>query len=349
MLALIKLAMKCFALSSLVLVILLHGCVEHSAPSEPSEPTNLTTPSEPSEPTNWTVSRPPNLSDNCQQVIENHNIPAVRSCCEEAFLVDGQRIILVEIEFGGPHDCPSGCFYSHYTGVIEDGKDYHLCFHIYDAPRGASAYEPSLTPVGYNITQVYPRAYLLTEVNTSGIHPTIYSECLTDALQELFYDDEDCLLVPEGKYTQMCLEQVQYRKDREYFRSFNQYDLTVENCNEIKTLELKEFCYTVVAHKQKKPEVCDLITDTYTKHYTCLYGMYQYVHSLYSPENAVEPCKKIDPTLPYGRGSKNSFEELDGTLKDHCFYYAALAYNIPSICSDISEETLRETCYMGAR
>jgi len=55
-----------------------------------------------------------------QLVIEKKNLPQnqIHSCDSKKKIVDGERIYLVDIAYGPAQDCPSGCFYDHFFGIV---------------------------------------------------------------------------------------------------------------------------------------------------------------------------------------------------------------------------------------
>jgi len=55
-------------------------------------------------------------------VIKQKELEKVSTCLEQSFSVDGQGIHYVDITYGDLMDCPSGCIYSHYYGIVENNK-----------------------------------------------------------------------------------------------------------------------------------------------------------------------------------------------------------------------------------
>jgi len=67
-----------------------------------------------------------------QTVINKYGIDTdqVEGCQSKSFKLDGKSTSFIHIEYGVPNDCPSGCFFSHYCAVVEDGKDYPFAFYF---------------------------------------------------------------------------------------------------------------------------------------------------------------------------------------------------------------------------
>lgn len=65
-----------------------------------------------------------------QTVINKYGIDKdrIESCQSKSFKLDGKPASFIHIEYGVPNDCPSGCFFSHYCAIVEDGKDYPFAF-----------------------------------------------------------------------------------------------------------------------------------------------------------------------------------------------------------------------------
>jgi len=67
-----------------------------------------------------------------QTVINKYGIDKdqVEGCQSKSFKLDGKSVSFIHIEYGVPNDCPSGCFFSHYCAIVEDGKDYPFAFYF---------------------------------------------------------------------------------------------------------------------------------------------------------------------------------------------------------------------------
>jgi len=73
-------------------------------------------------------------------------------CQSKKFVIDNKDVYFIHIEYGIGHDCLSGCLFSHYCAVVEDGIDYPYSFGFYEEeevvikiPREANAYLPYCT------------------------------------------------------------------------------------------------------------------------------------------------------------------------------------------------------------
>ena len=55
-------------------------------------------------------------------VIQQKNLTKIASCTEKEFAVNGQKVYFVNIGFGEPMDCPSGCIQASYSAIIENDK-----------------------------------------------------------------------------------------------------------------------------------------------------------------------------------------------------------------------------------
>lgn len=65
------------------------------------------------------------ISNSCKLVVDKKALSNVQSCTENEYtLEDGANVVYVSIIYGPPRDCPAGCFYMSYTGVIENGVVY---------------------------------------------------------------------------------------------------------------------------------------------------------------------------------------------------------------------------------
>ncbi len=67
-----------------------------------------------------------NIISACTYVIKTKNLPEVVSCQEETYQIDERKINFVSITYGAPQDCPAGCIYQHFSGVIDGWKIFEL-------------------------------------------------------------------------------------------------------------------------------------------------------------------------------------------------------------------------------
>ena len=92
----------------------------------------------------WTSSQPTTLGDSpdykniffcpyeTRAIIEKYNIDEkqIENCQSKSFELNEKNIKLIHLEYGGANDCPSGCFFSHYCAIVEDGVDYPYAFYF---------------------------------------------------------------------------------------------------------------------------------------------------------------------------------------------------------------------------
>ena len=85
------------------------------------------------------------LAENCglasQKSTQAKGFDPVHSCVEEIMTINNEEVTYVEIKHGQGMDCPSGCIYQNYYGVVK-GND------IYDLPQNYSK--------DYILSQVVP-------------------------------------------------------------------------------------------------------------------------------------------------------------------------------------------------
>jgi hypothetical protein len=55
-------------------------------------------------------------------VISQKKLDKVQQCVEKRYTVDKKDIYFVDITYGEPQDCPAGCIYQGYTGLVEGNK-----------------------------------------------------------------------------------------------------------------------------------------------------------------------------------------------------------------------------------
>lgn len=55
-------------------------------------------------------------------VISQKKLNKVQNCTEEKYTVDKKDVYFVGITYGEAQDCPAGCFYSGYTGLVEENN-----------------------------------------------------------------------------------------------------------------------------------------------------------------------------------------------------------------------------------
>ena len=76
---------------------------------------------------NWGMYKNPLFcSSEIRAVIDKYGInnQQIEGCHSKSFDFEGKKIKLVLLNYGDANDCPSGCFFSHYCAIIEDGVDY---------------------------------------------------------------------------------------------------------------------------------------------------------------------------------------------------------------------------------
>jgi hypothetical protein len=71
-------------------------------------------------------------SADAQTVINKYkiNMHPIEGCQSKSFKLDGKSLSFIHITYGQPMDCSSGCIYSHYCSIVEDGKDYPYAFDV---------------------------------------------------------------------------------------------------------------------------------------------------------------------------------------------------------------------------
>jgi hypothetical protein len=65
-------------------------------------------------------------------IIEKYGIneKQVEGCQSKSFKLNAKNITFILLEYGRPNDCSSGCFFSHYCAIVEDGVDYPYAFYF---------------------------------------------------------------------------------------------------------------------------------------------------------------------------------------------------------------------------
>ncbi len=64
----------------------------------------------------------PYCSQASKLAIEQRRLDEPRNCAERHYNDGGKRIVFTEISYGEPQDCPAGCFFAQYSGIVVDGK-----------------------------------------------------------------------------------------------------------------------------------------------------------------------------------------------------------------------------------
>lgn len=76
---------------------------------------------------------PADCTPEVQAIIDKYKInkESVVGCESQEFIVDGETVHFIYLTYGGPHDCESGCFYSNYCAIVDNGADYPYSFDFY--------------------------------------------------------------------------------------------------------------------------------------------------------------------------------------------------------------------------
>ncbi len=69
-------------------------------------------------------------SSEARTIINKYNINEIENCQSKSFNLNGKDIEFIHLEYGVANDCPSGCFFSHYCAIVEDGEDYPYVFYF---------------------------------------------------------------------------------------------------------------------------------------------------------------------------------------------------------------------------
>lgn len=57
----------------------------------------------------------------CGQVVSEKSLDNVVRCNETSYVVDNKNITLVEVVYGPPKSCPTGCLYNNYVAILDSG------------------------------------------------------------------------------------------------------------------------------------------------------------------------------------------------------------------------------------
>lgn len=80
-------------------------------------------------------------TDFAQYVIRERKLPSrlIHLCESKQEDLDGEKFHIVQIEYGTAQDCPAGCFYDHFLGVVKDDQSF-----IVELPGPHASYIVSL-------------------------------------------------------------------------------------------------------------------------------------------------------------------------------------------------------------
>jgi hypothetical protein len=134
--------MKILAAIAVILALVMLGCLTNSTSQNDVLPENQTTPTPSSSiaasPTaspstigypkiggsNEKIIRPQECPDKARFVIEQKGFADIRSCRQQEQAIDGKTAWFVEIYYGPGMDCPAGCIYAKFLGIV-DGTEIH--------------------------------------------------------------------------------------------------------------------------------------------------------------------------------------------------------------------------------
>lgn len=268
------------------------------------------------------------LSDTCKNAVKSHNFTMVRACSATPVSLEGRELTVVRVTFGGEEGnyCMDVCNYGQYTGVIDNGKEYSLCFDPYfDGSKK-----------DYNISELHPDSFLLREKLAYSGNA---DNCpVINILTNKFYDNEStCMQIPAGRYREGCLQKVEWKKESDFIEA-TRYTTDLETCSDAPSSSAKESCITHVAHNLQDPAICDKITDAQKRNEDCLGVMDIYLKPR-TKELNLAVCKKMDPSYIKRGGSWMGLPVVYS-----CIISMALHFEDKSICEELPTTSLKKRC-----
>ena len=267
------------------------------------------------------------LSDTCKNAVKSHNFTMVRTCSATPFSLEGRELTVVRVKFGGEEGnyCMDVCTYDMYVGVIDNGKEYGLCYDDWNENREKD----------HDIPELHPDPFLLMEnLDDSGNAV----DCIHNQLTDKFYVNETtCMQIPVGRYREGCLQKVEWKKESDFIEA-TRYTTDLEACNDAPSSSAKESCITHVAHNLQDPAICDKITDVQERNEECLGVMDIYLKPR-TKELNLAVCKKMDPSY-----IKRSDSLMGLPVVYSCIISMAEHFEDESICEELPTTSLKKRC-----
>lgn len=69
----------------------------------------------------------------CAFISSKYNLNSIQTCNEKIIQINGKTASLIDISFGKPNDCISGCFYSTYCAIFDNKTDLPYGFSFYSS------------------------------------------------------------------------------------------------------------------------------------------------------------------------------------------------------------------------
>ncbi|MFH1055709.1 MAG: hypothetical protein V1744_06410 [Candidatus Altiarchaeota archaeon] len=188
-----------------------------------------------------------------KQITQEADLKEVRSCWTESFEFEDKKIDLVEISYGPPQDCFSGCFHSSFGGIIENGESFQICNFNYNAE-------------GNNL-QLYPKPQILAGlVDSMQIYSNVsfgggynyyrtFSDCFIRYMHEINLTEDFCSNLSDEGEKQTCFDLLIVDQKK------------YEDCDKIYLPRLRDHCFLLSAFKSKEINKCGGISDLGTREY----------------------------------------------------------------------------------
>ena len=248
-----------------------------------------------------------NLSPICKLIVEANGFEMVRRCYVDSFQFQGNDIHFVKVQYGPAQDCPSGCFYSSYTSIVEKDIEYKLLD--------------------------YPRIYDLAESLDDLRLDSVVMSNIRYAVNNVEGNESECNLIPYDKYKNPCLIKYQKKLDREYLFSHSSFkNKNVSICYNVKNNDIKEDCIRAVADNTEDPNLCDEITNLGVK-----YPCYRDIITK-TLEEGRKVCNRIDPN--YGVDTDPPGPKV------RCLTWLARRWGDVSVCNEILNTDHKKICIM---